>query len=110
MKGLVLIFMLVVRAVKIGMLLHSRIRGSKIIVKTFPKIAIEIHKDALYKFNDKLEDFFSLINFIKYDKYVQWNYEKEIKPLDFFSAYGRILGLEKFNNCTSIFLKPRVVK
>lgn len=83
------------------------LRGAKNILKTLPKIAIEVHTDSLSRFNDKLEDFFCLIDFSKYDAYVQWNYEKEIKPWDFYSPDNQILGLEKFVQGTHIFLKPK---
>lgn len=81
--------------------------GAKKILATLPKIAIEVHTDSLYKFNDKLEDFFNLIDFSKYDAYVQWNYENEIKLWNFLGANGQILGLEKFKDGTHMFLRPK---
>jgi FkbM family methyltransferase len=51
------------------------LRGSTKILTTLPKLAIEIHTEAMTQFNSTVEDLFNLIDIHRYDLWVQWKDE-----------------------------------
>lgn len=48
------------------------LKGAKNILKTKPKLAIEIHTPVLKKYNSSIEDLFDLIDIEMYTVWVQW--------------------------------------
>jgi len=56
------------------------LRGAKRILSQHPKLAIEIHTDALLQYGVSVAELFSLIDVDAYEMWVQWNDGEEPQP------------------------------
>jgi FkbM family methyltransferase len=84
------------------------LRGAKNILKSYPKIAIEVHKDSLTSFSTTLDELLSLVDFDAYDCWIQWNYESNIGRWQFENYDIMLADGEKMVTGTHIFAKPRI--
>lgn len=82
------------------------LRGAKKILATYPKLLIEVHKDAFAMFDTTLEEMMHLIDWDAYDCWVQWNYERDIAPWTFASANLQD-SMARMVHGTHIFAKPK---
>ena len=83
------------------------LRGAKKILATYPKLMIEVHKDALPHFNSTLVEMMNLIDWNAYNCWVQWNYEPEILPW-VFTDKNTTESMERMVNGTHIFARPKI--
>lgn len=83
------------------------LRGAKNILDTYPKLAIEVHKDGLPNFSTTIEELLSLIDFDAYDCWIQWNYEPDIGEWRYADREGLLADGQKMVNGTHIFAKPK---
>jgi FkbM family methyltransferase len=58
------------------------LKGAKNILSSIPKLAIEIHANALTRFGYQVEDLFNLIAVDQYTFWVQWNSGEQPKEYD----------------------------
>lgn len=65
------------------------LKGATDILKTLPKLEIEIHTEILSRFNTSVKEIFELINLERYQAWVQWNDEEEPQPFDL--QQGRVI-------------------
>lgn len=83
------------------------LRGAKNILKTYPKLAIEVHKDAFSNFQTSLDELLSLVDFEAYDCWIQWNYEADIGKWQYESRENILADGKKMVHGTHIFAKPK---
>lgn len=83
------------------------LRGAKNILKTYPKLAIEIHKDSLSKYSTTLDELLSLVDFDAYDCWIQWNYEDIIGKWQYKNYENLLADGKKMVTGTHIFAKPK---
>jgi len=83
------------------------LRGARNILKTYPKLAIEVHKDGLVNFSTSLDELLSLIDFDAYDCWIQWNYEPDIGKWQYGSHEDLLADGKKMVHGTHIFAKPK---
>jgi FkbM family methyltransferase len=83
------------------------LRGARSLLKTRPKLAIEIHRDSLSRYGTALEELFELIDFSGYDCWVQWEYEPDIHEWDFGSKSSRDTAMERIVHGTHLFARPK---
>lgn len=58
------------------------LKGATEILKTLPKLEIEIHTEILSRYNTSVEEIFELIDIESYQTWVQWSDEEEPQPFD----------------------------
>jgi FkbM family methyltransferase len=58
------------------------LKGATKILKTLPKLEIEIHTEILSRYNTSVKEIFELINIESYQTWVQWSDEEEPQPFD----------------------------
>lgn len=58
------------------------LKGATEILKTLPKLEIEIHTEILSRYNTSVEEIFKLIDIESYQTWVQWSDEEEPQPFD----------------------------
>ncbi len=56
------------------------LRGARKILKTHPKLAIELHTDMIERYGAKVDDIFDVIDDGGYDFWVQWEMDKNPVP------------------------------
>ena len=83
------------------------LRGARSLLKTRPKLAIEIHRDSYSKYGTRLEELFELIDFSEYDCWVQWELEPDIREWDFGSESSRDTAMERMVQGTHLFARPK---
>jgi hypothetical protein len=83
------------------------LRGAKKILKTYPKLSIEVHKDSLVSFSTSLDELLSLVDFDAYDCWVQWNYEANIERWQYENNESLLADGKKMVTGTHIFAKPK---
>ncbi|MDJ0592411.1 MAG: FkbM family methyltransferase [Pleurocapsa sp. MO_226.B13] len=58
------------------------LKGAREILKTLPKLEIEIHTEILSRYDTSVREIFELIEIDKYQTWVQWDDRSEPKPFD----------------------------
>ncbi|NJO97318.1 MAG: FkbM family methyltransferase [Hyellaceae cyanobacterium CSU_1_1] len=58
------------------------LKGATEVLKTLPKLEIEIHTEILSRYNTSVEEIFELIDIESYQTWVQWSDEEEPQPFD----------------------------
>ena len=58
------------------------LKGATEIMKTLPKLEIEIHTEILSRYNTSVEEIFELIDIESYQSWVQWNDKEEPQLFD----------------------------
>jgi FkbM family methyltransferase len=58
------------------------LKGATEILKTLPKLEIEIHTEILSRYNTSVKEIFELINIESYQTWVQWSDKEEPQPFD----------------------------
>jgi FkbM family methyltransferase len=58
------------------------LKGATEILKTLPKLEIEIHTEILSRYNTSVKEIFELINIESYQTWVQWDDGEEPQPFD----------------------------
>ena len=53
------------------------LKGASDILRTLPKLEIEIHTEILSRYNTSVEEIFKLIDLERYQTWIQWNDEEE---------------------------------
>ncbi|PSB06269.1 hypothetical protein C7B62_23300 [Pleurocapsa sp. CCALA 161] len=69
------------------------LKGAKEILKTLPKLEIEIHTEILSRYNTSVEEIFELIDIKSYQTWVQWSDEEEPQPFDWQQKIDRRVHL-----------------
>lgn len=72
--------------------------GASEILKTKPKLAIELHTEQLKNYNTTIDEIFSLLNKSNYDFWVQWDDENPPVPYNFEKQINKrvhLFGLPK---------------
>ena len=58
------------------------LKGATEILRTLPKLEIEIHTEILSRYNTSVEEIFELININNYQTWVQWNDQEKPEKFD----------------------------
>lgn len=69
------------------------LKGATEILKTLPKLEIEIHTEILSRYNTSVEEIFELIDIQSYQTWVQWSDEEEPQPFDWQQKIDRRVHL-----------------
>jgi FkbM family methyltransferase len=56
------------------------VRGAQEVLRLLPKLAIEIHGDALSRYGTSADELKSLLHLEWYNVWIQWNFENEPQP------------------------------
>lgn len=69
------------------------LKGATEVLKTLPKLEIEIHTEILSRYNTSVKEIFELINIESYQTWVQWGDEEEPQPFNLQSEIDRRVHL-----------------
>lgn len=69
------------------------LKGATEILKTLPKLEIEIHTEILSRYNTSVKEIFELIDIQSYQTWVQWSDEEEPQPFDWQQKIDRRVHL-----------------
>ncbi len=69
------------------------LKGATEILKTLPKLEIEIHTEILSRYNTSVEEIFELIDIESYQTWVQWSDEEKPQPFDWQQKIDRRVHL-----------------